>query len=147
MSRGVIPVSKLVGGCALSLVGTAMKRLNVSQGHLETPGTVIQIGLPLPRIDILTSLTGPAYEASWAHRATHRVEQMDLPCLGREHLIRNKRATGRSRHLTDVEILEAGPGKWSASTPGTGRSPGRSAATHRATTATTSSMSEISPRG
>jgi hypothetical protein len=95
---------------ALLSFGAPMKGLDVSQQDLETPETVIQIGLPPRRIDILTSLTGLEFDASWDNRAIHRVEQMDVPFLGREDLIRNKRATGRTRDLADLEILEAGTG-------------------------------------
>jgi len=36
----------------------------------------------------------------------HAVMGLDVPFLGRAHLIANKRATGRLRHLADIEALE-----------------------------------------
>jgi hypothetical protein len=93
---------------ALLSFGAPVEGLDASQKDLQTPGTVIQIGLPPRRIDILTSATGLEFDASWDNRTMHRVQQMNLPFLGREDLIRNKRATGRTRDLADLEILEAG---------------------------------------
>lgn len=37
----------------------------------------------------------------------HRAGSSDVPFLGRQDLIRNKRASGRSKDLVDLDILEA----------------------------------------
>ena len=42
----------------------------------------------------------------WRERIVHPVDALNLPFIGREALLRNKRATGRAKDLTDVEILE-----------------------------------------
>jgi hypothetical protein len=41
-----------------------------------------------------------------ATRSVHRVGTLDVPFLGRTALLDNKRATGRTKELPDVEILE-----------------------------------------
>ena len=82
----------------------------MSQQDLETPGTVIQIGLPPRRVDIMTQVTGLEFEAAWRSRVTQRVGELDLPFLGRDELVRNKRAVGRPQDLADLEALGSGRG-------------------------------------
>lgn len=63
------------------------------------------MGLPPQRIDVLTGLTGVDFETAWAGRIVHPVDTLDVPFIGREALLVNKRATGRAKDLADVEIL------------------------------------------
>ena len=57
------------------------------------------------RIDILTELAGLSFSDAWADRTTHRLADLDVSFLGRRSLIANKRATGRSQDLADLESL------------------------------------------
>ena len=91
---------------ALLEFGAPLAALSVSKRDLEIPGQVIQIGLPPQRIDILTGVTGVDFETAWMERIVHQIETLELPFIGREALLRNKRATGRAKDLADVEILE-----------------------------------------
>lgn len=70
--------------------------------------TVVQIGLPPRRVDLLTSISGVSFDAAWSGRFAHTVQGLAVPFLGREQLIANKRATGRTKDLADVEALERG---------------------------------------
>ena len=74
---------------------------------LAAEEVVFQIGLPPRRIDILTSITGVDFGDAWRDRTTVELEGLVVPVIGREHLIRNKRALGRTRDLADIEDLEA----------------------------------------
>ena len=91
---------------ALLDFGAPVAALPVSKRDLEIPGQVVQMGVPPQRIDILTGVTGVDFETAWMERIVHRVDTLDLPFMGREALLRNKRATGRAKDLADVEILE-----------------------------------------
>ena len=91
---------------ALLEFGAPLTALSVSKRDLEIPEQVVQIGLPPQRIDILTGVTGVDFETAWTERIVHRVDSLELPFIGREALLRNKRATGRAKDLADVEILE-----------------------------------------
>lgn len=72
---------------------------------LATPGVVYQIGVPPRRIDLLTSLTGLTFEEAWAGRITGPFGDLVCPFIGRDELVRNKRALGRPRDLADLEML------------------------------------------
>ena len=73
------------------------------------PDMVIQIGLPPRRIDVLTGVSGLEFADAWRDRIVHRIEHFDVPFLGRDALIRNKRASGRFKDLGDLEALGEDP--------------------------------------
>jgi hypothetical protein len=90
---------------ALLDFGAPVRELGLSREDLETPGMVVQIGLPPRRIDILTEASGLVFEEAWKNRTTHRMDSYEVPFLGREDLVRNKRAIGRPKDLADLDVL------------------------------------------
>ncbi len=80
----------------------------LAREDLARPGMVVQIGTAPRRIDLLTSLDGVGFEEAWRSRVTVEVEGLLIPVLGREELIRNKKAVARPQDLADVERLETG---------------------------------------
>ena len=91
---------------ALLAFGAPVGELGVSREDLETPGMVIQVGMPPRRIDLLTEASGLAFDQAWQNRALHRVGSLEVPFLSRLDLVRNKRATGRAKDLADLDVLE-----------------------------------------
>jgi hypothetical protein len=81
---------------------------DLSEDDLVRPGTVFQIGVVPNRIDILTQISGVAFEAAWPRREWFVVEGQRLPFLGRADLAANKRAAGRPKDLADLAALENG---------------------------------------
>ncbi|MGI9039507.1 MAG: hypothetical protein ACR2HK_00080 [Gemmatimonadales bacterium] len=80
----------------------------ISIEDLTQEGTVFQIGLPPARIDILTSITAVTFEEAWPRRLMAEVARdVQVPFLGRDELLRNKRAVARPKDLSDVAWLEA----------------------------------------
>lgn len=93
---------------ALLSFGVPTGALGISQADLAAPGMVVQIGLPPRRIDLMTKLSGLAFDDAWENRVTHRVGSHEIPFLGRADLVRNKRASGRPKDLADLDVLEDG---------------------------------------
>ena len=91
---------------ALVRFGAPVETLGVTLQDLARLGTIVQIGAPPRRIDIMTSITEVAFEDAWRGRATHRVDGLEVPFIGREALLANKRATGRPKDLADIDALE-----------------------------------------
>ena len=89
--------------------GAPVEEMGVTQRDLEAPGVVVQIGLPPRRIDLITEITGVGFKEAWDARTSHRVGTLEIPFLGREQLIRNKRATGRLKDRADLEALGEKP--------------------------------------
>lgn len=94
---------------ALADFGAPADALGVRPDDLETPDLVVQIGIPPRRIDLLTGVTGLEFEEAWATRVVHRVGALEIPFLGRDALVRNKRASGRYKDLGDLEALGEDP--------------------------------------
>ena len=80
---------------------------DLTENDLTQPGVVFQIGVAPVRIDIVTAITGVAFGDAWAARLQTRFADQAVGVLSREHLIQNKRASGRKQDLADVEWLEA----------------------------------------
>jgi len=95
---------------ALAAFGAPLQDLTIED--LSQPGIVFQMGVAPRRIDILTSITGVLFGEAWPERVEGRYGDVRLPVLGRDALLRNKRALGRPKDLLDVEVLERhGPRK------------------------------------
>lgn len=94
---------------ALADFGAPLQALEVDRRDLIREEVVVQLGLPPRRIDVLTGVTGLSFPEAWKGRVEERVDDLSVPFLGREALIRNKRATGRPRDLADVAALEREP--------------------------------------
>lgn len=90
---------------ALVAFGAPVETMKVTRADLRRPDTVVQIGLPPSRIDVLTSITGVEFQDAWEARVTRTVGGLEVPFIDRATLIRNKRATGRLRDLADLEAL------------------------------------------
>lgn len=79
--------------------------LNLKIEDFKNPNSVVQLGVPPVRIDIITSITG----VDWEEADKGKIEGLygDVPVcfLGREQYIANKRAVGRKKDLADIESL------------------------------------------
>lgn len=80
----------------------------ITKADLASDDIVFQIGVVPNRIDILTSIEAVDFEEAWLNRTRVHVMGVDVCLIGRDELIRNKRALGRTRDLADVEALEEG---------------------------------------
>jgi hypothetical protein len=80
---------------------------NFTREDLTKPGMVIQIGTVPRRIDILTEITGVDFMTARADQVIVSLEGLEIPVIGRSHLIQNKRAVGRPQDQADVARLES----------------------------------------
>ncbi len=90
---------------ALQAFGAPLQEL--TQGDLARAGLVFQIGVPPNRIDIVTAIDGVEFAEAWSGRAEATYGDQAVPVIGRNELIRNKRASGRPQDLLDLEVLES----------------------------------------
>ena len=91
---------------ALEDFGAPLSAHGLSKDLLAKAGTVYQIGLPPRRIDILTQIDGVGFDEAWKTRVHHQTGHLTIPFLGREELVRNKRAAARPKDLLDLALLE-----------------------------------------
>ena len=79
---------------------------DVTADDFARPGSVFQMGLPPSRIDVLTEITGVSFGAAWPGRVRAPFGPLEVDVIGRDAFIANKRATGRTKDLGDVESLD-----------------------------------------
>ena len=79
---------------------------DIVEADFARPGVVYQIGVPPGRIDILTDLTGLTFGEAWRDRLLRAFGDVEADFIGRASFILNKRATGRSKDLGDIEGME-----------------------------------------
>lgn len=77
----------------------------VTVDDLADPSTVVQIGVPPRRIDLVCSVDGIDFEASWAGRETLRLDELEVPVIGLEAMLANKESTGRLQDRADAEVI------------------------------------------
>ncbi|MBU6233120.1 MAG: nucleotidyltransferase [Acidobacteria bacterium] len=80
--------------------------LNITREDLLNPDTVIQLGYPPHRIDLLTGIDGVSFDEAWNRRMEVEVNGQQIPFISREDLITNKKAVARPQDLADVAKLE-----------------------------------------
>ena len=81
--------------------------LALGPDDLIKPGSVIQLGRPPNRIDLLTSISGVSVEDAWVGRVEGALDGLPVFFLGRQALLENKRASGRPKDLADIAKLTA----------------------------------------
>jgi hypothetical protein len=79
--------------------------LNLTINDFQNPDSVVQLGVPPVRIDIITSITGVTWEEANKGKIKGLYGNVPVCFLGREQYIINKRATGRKKDLADLESL------------------------------------------
>jgi len=94
---------------ALVHFGAPVEALGLTAADLSRPGIVYQVGLSPRRVDILTEISGVGFDEAWPARVTETIGSLAVPFLGREALIRNKKASARAKDLADVESLGEAP--------------------------------------
>ena len=65
------------------------------------------MGLPPRRIDLLTEISAVDFDEAVRDAVIGKVGDEQVRCIGRDALIRNKRASGRPKDIADVAALEA----------------------------------------
>ncbi len=79
---------------------------DVKASDLAKPGKGLIMGVPPHRIDILTEIDGVTFADAWSTKASTKVDGFKIQVLGRDALIKNKRAAARPKDLLDVMVLE-----------------------------------------
>ena len=80
---------------------------NVTKEDLQKDGTVFQIGVAPRRIDIITAVSGLQFEETYGRSMPVKIEGIEVHIPSIDDLIRNKRASGRTKDLADAEALES----------------------------------------
>ena len=71
-------------------------------------GSIVQLGYPPNRIDIVTGIEAVAFTEAWNQRILGTLGGIPVQFIGRDLLLKNKRAAGRPKDLADADALEGG---------------------------------------
>jgi len=85
---------------ALAAFGAPLDSLAVED--LTNEDIVFQIGVAPVRIDILTSITGVAFDEAWPKRVEVERDGELIPIIGVEEFLKNKDATDRDQDRVDA---------------------------------------------
>jgi hypothetical protein len=80
---------------------------NLSKEDPLRDGTIFQIGVAPKRINIITAACGLQFEPTYRNSVSVHIEGIEVRIPSIHDLIRNKRATGRTKDLADAEALES----------------------------------------
>jgi len=83
--------------------------LDLAVEDFQAPDKVVQLGVAPVRVDLLTSLTGVTWDEANSGRASGTYGDVPVQYIGREQFVTNKKATGRTKDLADLEALGEGP--------------------------------------
>ena len=90
---------------ALRRFGAALHGLSVDD--LQEDDTIFQIGVAPRRIDMITGASGLQFEEAFTRSVKIDIDGIEVHIPSVDDLIRNKRASGRTKDLADAEALEA----------------------------------------
>lgn len=88
-----------------ALVDFGFGSLNLTTEDFQKPDSVVQLGVPPVRIDLITSITGVAWEEADKGKAKGLYGDIPVFFLGRKQFIANKRSLGRKKDLADLESI------------------------------------------
>lgn len=66
----------------------------------------LTIGVPPMRLDVLKSISGVSFAEAWRSRVSARFEGKLIGVIGLDAYVKNKRASGRTKDLLDIALLE-----------------------------------------
>ena len=85
-----------------------MGSLGFKAADFSEPGIINQIGQPPLRIDILNEIDGVQFADAVKGKQLFKSGKLEIPFIGKDDFIRNKKATGRKKDLQDVKKIQPG---------------------------------------
>ena len=69
------------------------------------PDSIVQLGVPPNRIDVVTGIDGVDFAEAWASKVEAALAGVPVYFISKDLLVRNKKACGRARDLADLEEI------------------------------------------
>jgi predicted nucleotidyltransferase len=77
----------------------------LSPGLFLKEKSIVRMGVPPMRIEVITTISGVAFEECYSARVIDEIDGVAVSIIGLRHLKINKKASGRHRDLDDLEHL------------------------------------------
>jgi len=78
---------------------------NLSPELFLRADSIVRMGIPPMRIEVMTTISGVNFEDCFADRVTDSVDGIGVNLISLNHLKINKKASGRHKDLDDLENL------------------------------------------
>jgi len=88
---------------SLAQFGAPMEQIN--EKTFCEQGVIFQIGVAPRRIDVITKINGVDFQQAWAARQEIMIEELKVPFISKQDLIKNKESTGREKDRLDAQQL------------------------------------------
>lgn len=92
---------------SLAQFGAPMEQ--VREDTFNEEGLIFQIGVAPRRIDVITRIDGVVFENAYGRRKEIVIDEINVPVISKEDLIKNKEATGRDKDRIDASQLKNTP--------------------------------------
>lgn len=66
---------------------------------------IVRIGFPPMRLEISTSISGVEFDECYNARIVDQMDGVEVSLIDLEHLKKNKKASGRTKDISDLENL------------------------------------------
>ncbi len=80
--------------------------LKITIVDLTKPDTIIQLGYPPIRIDIITELKGLTFDHAYSKKEKIELDQVEINYIDLDSLIINKKSVARDQDILDAKQLE-----------------------------------------
>jgi hypothetical protein len=88
-----------------TLVDFGSESLELTMDDFLEANTIIQLGYPPNRIDLIMTAAGDDFDDCYQSRIEEVIDNVKLPFIDLPNLKKNKRAVGRAQDLADKENL------------------------------------------
>ena len=80
--------------------------IGITVEDLLKPDSILQLGNPPLRIDIITDIDGVSFTSAWKNRVRGIFGKQNVWYISKKDLVKNKKATGRTQDKFDLEMLK-----------------------------------------
>jgi hypothetical protein len=91
-----------------ALIRFGFEERDLPEDVFSEPGNVLAFGVEPSRVDLINDIDGVKFNDARPNRIRGSYGAVEIPFIGIEDLIQNKRASGRGQDIVDAEKLEAG---------------------------------------
>ena len=83
------------------------KGVGITKKDFQKPDTIIQLGYPPLRIDLVMEIDGVSFNTAWKNREKGFFGKQKVFYISKKDFIRNKKASNRAKDKLDIELLTA----------------------------------------
>ena len=80
--------------------------IGITKEDFLQSGSVVQLGFPPNRIDLVTGIEAVSFGEAWDTRIAAELDGLPVHFIARDLLVKNKRAAGRTKDIADAEAIE-----------------------------------------